>query len=198
MSLKNANTCWYVQRGNAVLGPFATEKLIELINGKRFAKYDKVRLAGTDDWVIATVTIDAMGCQKDIAQEIRERKGHYVLGVKGNQPTLEADLVNYFGACLESNFEGVDHDLHESTETGHGRTDERIVYAVALPEEFSHREDWKDLKALVVVTSRRLLHDTETCESRYDITDRPPRAKSLGDPSAATGESRMVSIGFWT
>ena len=51
MSLESTDARWYVQRGSAVLGPFTTPKLIELVDGKRFAKYDKVRLAQTDDWM---------------------------------------------------------------------------------------------------------------------------------------------------
>ncbi|MBA3312243.1 MAG: ISAs1 family transposase, partial [Planctomycetaceae bacterium] len=50
----------------------------------------------------STVTIDAMGCQKEIASQIREQKGHYLLGLKGNQPTLEAAAAAYFETCLET------------------------------------------------------------------------------------------------
>lgn len=127
-----------------------------------------------------TVTIDAMGCQKEIASEIRRQKGHYVLQVKGNQPTLEADLVDFFGEQLESEFAGARHTVHESTETGHGRTETRIVHALSLPKDFVHRDDWPDLKTLVAVTSGRDLGGEESWDSRYYITDHPPRAKSLG------------------
>lgn len=128
----------------------------------------------------ATVTMDAMGCQKEIAAQIREQKGHYVLQVKGNQPTLEEQLVNYFETCVETDFEGVQHERHELTETGHGRTETRIVDAVSLPPDFAGREDWKDLQTLVVVTSCRQRHGEESWESRYYITDHRPRAKFLG------------------
>lgn len=127
-----------------------------------------------------TVTIDAMGCQKEIAAQIRQQKGHYLLQVKGNQPTLEADLVDVFEHGLETDFAGMTSDVHETTETGHGRKETRIVQAVALPQDFSHRDAWKDLKSLVVVTSRREVDGQESWESRYYITDRPPKAKSLG------------------
>jgi predicted transposase YbfD/YdcC len=128
----------------------------------------------------ATVTIDAMGCQKEIAAQIREQKGHYVLQVKGNQPKLEEQLVDYFGRCVEADFAGVEHERHETTETGHGRTETRIVDAVSLPKDFAPREDWKDLKTLVVVTSQRVVEGQESWESRYYITDHRPRAKFLG------------------
>jgi predicted transposase YbfD/YdcC len=129
----------------------------------------------------STVTIDAMGCQKEIAAQIREQKGHYVLQAKGNQPKLEEHLVNYFGDCMEADFEGVEHERHETTETGHGRTETRIVDAVSLPKDFAPREEWKDLHTLVVVTSQRVVEGKESWESRYYITDHRPRAKPLGD-----------------
>lgn len=128
----------------------------------------------------ATVTIDAMGCQKEIAAQIREQKGHYLLQAKGNQPKLEEQLVDYLAECLESDFAGVEHERHETTQTGHGRTETRIVDAVSLPGDFAPREDWKDLKTLVVVTSLRVVNGQESCESRYYITDHRPRAKFLG------------------
>lgn len=126
------------------------------------------------------MTIDAMGCQKEIATQIRQQKGHYLLQVKGNQPTLEEQLVDYFGACLETDFAGVEHERHETTETGHGRTETRIVDAVSLPGDFTPRKDWSDLKTLVVVTSQRVVEGRESWESRYYITDHRPRAKFLG------------------
>ncbi len=127
-----------------------------------------------------TVTIDAMGCQKGIASQIREQKGHYLLGLKGNQPTLEAAAATCFETCLETDFVGVAHEVHESTETGHGRTETRIVHAVELPIDFPGRAEWRDLRTLVVVTRCRVMSDEESWESRYYITDHGPRAKFLG------------------
>jgi predicted transposase YbfD/YdcC len=128
----------------------------------------------------ATVTMDAMGCQKEIVAQIREQKGHYVVQVKGNQPKLEEQLVDYFGTGLETEFADLEHDTHETTNTGHGRTETRIVHAVALPPNFPGRADWKDLRTLVVVTSCRTVQGVESWESRHYITDHRPQAKFLG------------------
>ena len=125
--------------------------------------------------------MDAMGCQKELAAQIREQKGHYLLQVKGNQPTLEEHLLNYFERCLETDFDGIEHDRHETTEKGHGRGETRIVDAVLLPRDFAGRKDWRDLKTLVVVTSQRIIAGQESWESRYYISDHRPRAKFLGD-----------------
>ena len=57
----------------------------------------------------ATVTIEAMGCQKAIAGQIRDQKGHYMLGLKGNQPTLEADMQKLFEAAAQREFKGGQH-----------------------------------------------------------------------------------------
>jgi predicted transposase YbfD/YdcC len=127
-----------------------------------------------------TVTIDAMGCQKEIAAQIRGQKGDYLLATKGNQPTLEADLVAYFEECLEKDFAGIEQSCHETTETGHGRTEMRMVHAVALPRSFPHKAEWKDLRSMVVVTSCRKINGQETWESRYHITSHAPQATSLG------------------
>ena len=149
----------------------------------------------------ATVTIDAMGCQTEIAAQIREQTGHYLLQVKGNQPKLEEHLVDYFATCLETDFADVEHDQHETTETGHGRTETRVVHAVSLPKDFPGRADWKDLRTLVVVTSFRTLHGVESLESRYHITDHRPRAKFLGSAirghwSIENGQHYILDVTF--
>ena len=70
----------------------------------------------------ATVTIDAMGTQTAIAEQIRRQKGHYVLALKGNQSGLQEDMQTLFGEGLAGDFAGFSHDVYSVTETGHGRT----------------------------------------------------------------------------
>jgi predicted transposase YbfD/YdcC len=67
------------------------------------------------------VTIDAMGCQRTIAQQILDQGGEYVLGLKGNQGTLEQDVQLSVAAAEEDGFVGIGHDHAETIETGHGR-----------------------------------------------------------------------------
>src|ERR1700709_1961028 len=76
-----------------------------------------------------TVTIDAMGCQTEIVEGIRERKGHYLLAVKDNQPTLSADLQEVFEDGLNSDFAALEHDAHTTVEATHGRHTERTYHA---------------------------------------------------------------------
>lgn len=125
-----------------------------------------------------TVTIDAMGCQKEIAAQIRDQKGHYVLGLKGNQPTLEADMQKLFDAAVERDFEGV--SSYEKKESGHGRTDHRIVHAIRIPKEHPQCEHWRDLNTLVAVTTCRTVEDSEHWETRFYISSHASGARRLG------------------
>lgn len=127
-----------------------------------------------------TVTIDAMGCQTAIAEQIREQGGHYLLAAKGNQSTLEADLQTLFDEAVEANFEGFRHTRWETSETGHGRREERTCHAIAIPAGHPQRAKWKDLRTLVVSMTRRTFPDgRETCEARLFITSHLPQAKNL-------------------
>ena len=126
-----------------------------------------------------TVTIDAMGCQKDIAEQIRERNGHYVLALKGNQSGLQEDMQALFEEGMEKDFEGIQHDVYETAETGHGRTDERVCHVIAIPKDHPQRKCWKDLRTLAVTISRRVVDEHETWESRLYVSSHRPRAKLL-------------------
>ncbi len=126
-----------------------------------------------------TVTIDAMGTQKQIASQIREQKGHYVLALKGNQSSLQDDMQRLFEEGMQTNFQGMKHDVYETVETGHGRTEERTCHVIEIPKDHPQRKLWKDLKTLVVIISRRVIDETETWESRLYVSSHPPRAKQL-------------------
>jgi predicted transposase YbfD/YdcC len=76
----------------------------------------------------ALVTIDAMGCQTEIAQKILDGEGDYVLHVKPNQPTLYQGMADYFDKCLEDDFAHVKVRRYHTEETGHGREESRYYY----------------------------------------------------------------------
>lgn len=124
-----------------------------------------------------TVTIDAMGCQKEIAAQIREQKGHYVLGLKGNQPKLEQSMQAWFETCADTNFASVRHDYRESTETGHGRTDYRTCHVLELPADHPAKAQWKDVRTLAVVISQRIVKGRESTEERLYLSSLPPTAR---------------------
>lgn len=126
-----------------------------------------------------TVTIDAMGCQKEIARQIREQKGHYVLALKGNQSGLEQDMRTLFEHGIDADFAGLTYQECQATETGHGRIEERTCHVVEIPPDHPQRRVWKDLRTLVVVTSCRTQNGIETWETRLYISSHAPRAKPL-------------------
>lgn len=127
-----------------------------------------------------TVTIDAMGCQTEIVEEIRELGAHYVLAVKDNQPTLHADLQQVFEEALNTDFANIQSDTHTTKETAHGRTTERTYHAIEIPRDHSQRQKWRDLRTLVMATNCVIKDEQETWETRMYISDLAPRAKSLG------------------
>ena len=126
-----------------------------------------------------TVTIDAMGCQKAIAAQIREQQGHYVLALKGNQSSLQEDMQRLSRKALDENLVGPGRDRFEIQETGHGRRESRGCYAVEIPHDHPQRQAWKDLRTLVIVTCGREIGQTEHWETRLYVTSHPPRAKLL-------------------
>jgi hypothetical protein len=100
----------------------------------------------------ALVTIDAMGCQKEIARQIRVSNGHYVLAVKENQPALYADIQGCFLQAIETDFAGLRHEvLAEAPQRGHGRQESRVYTVIDDPPGLSTRAEWLDLQAIIMV-----------------------------------------------
>jgi predicted transposase YbfD/YdcC len=128
-----------------------------------------------------TVTIDAMGCQKEIAAQIREQKAHYVLGLKGNQSGLEADMLHLLEEGIDTDFRGMRHATHETRTTGHGRQEERHCRVIEVPADHPQRSVWKDLCTLVVMTCCRIIAGVETWETRLYISSHGVRAKALSE-----------------
>ena len=128
----------------------------------------------------STITIDAMGCQVEIAQQIRDQKGHFLLGLKGNQGSLEADMELLATEVDKGNVDGVVYTYHEDTSTGHGRVEERKCTAIEIPADHPQRQRWPDLRTLVVIDKhRRLPNGKDTLESRFYISSLPPKAEKL-------------------
>jgi predicted transposase YbfD/YdcC len=117
----------------------------------------------------ATVTIDAMGCQKQIAQQIRAQRGNYVLAVKDNQPTLHEQILNSFTEARLEKFRGWTHDYTESVESGHGRIETRKLWVTTDIDHLSVAKDWPGLACIVMVESTRKMRERTTTETRYFI-----------------------------
>jgi predicted transposase YbfD/YdcC len=116
------------------------------------------------------VTIDAMGCQKEIAKKIVEREADYVLAVKGNQPALQEDLRLFFEDAKKCDFKGVDHTFHKTVEKNGGRIEIRRYWFTSSVDWISSKEDWMNLKQIGMVESERHQGDQVSTEKRYYIT----------------------------
>jgi predicted transposase YbfD/YdcC len=127
----------------------------------------------------STVTIDAMGCQKEIAKQIREQKGHYLLALKGNQSGLEDEMQQLSEQAMNTDFAGLNHETYQTEESGHGRHEKRICDVIEIPADHSQRSLWKDLCSLVILTCCRVTGDRETWETRFYISSHKPKAKPL-------------------
>ena len=118
------------------------------------------------------VTIDALGCQKDIAQMIVERGGDYVLAVKENQGQLYQDLKDLFAGYREAHFRDVRHDYHRTVNKGHGRIEIQQCWTLADSDSLDYlrqRGDWANLRTLIMVVAERRLGTKTTRETRYYI-----------------------------
>jgi predicted transposase YbfD/YdcC len=127
----------------------------------------------------ALVTIDAAGCQVEIAQAIRAKKGHYLLAAKGNQPSLEAAVEAAGDAARGADSAGVRMDYHEAAEDGHGRHEERRVTVVYDPPGLP--PEWPDVAAVVKVDRERQAGGQPNAgTTRYSITGYRGRARAPG------------------
>jgi predicted transposase YbfD/YdcC len=128
----------------------------------------------------AIVTIDAMGCQKEIAAKIRERGGDYVLAVKQNQPTLYEQVREAIDEGLEQDAEPIDEPCTD--EKGHGRQEVRTYAVFPAPEGVDPEGLWQDLSAVGVTFSERTDSRGRTSlEGRYYILSRQLSAKEFAD-----------------
>jgi predicted transposase YbfD/YdcC len=117
----------------------------------------------------ALVTIDAMGCQTDIAQQIVAAGADYCLAVKGNQPTLHEGIVKFFDEHLEDDFARVSVRRHETKEKGHGREETRHCFICPVPEDLQDRARWAGLKAIGIVISSTQRGGKDCGNVRYYI-----------------------------
>lgn len=116
-----------------------------------------------------TITIDAMGCQKDIARAIAEKGGAYVLAVKDNQPTLHADVAAVFRAAQRKGWRGPEHDTHEEIEKGHGRLERRVTTITWDARDLIEANGWPGVRCLVEVRRERTIGGVASTSEHHFI-----------------------------
>ena len=119
------------------------------------------------------VTIDAAGCQKKIAEQIVKQGGDYILQLKGNQGGLHDETVMLFEQCLRDDCYGIAYTTAATTNGGHGRIEQRRIWATSEVGWFAQRSKWKKLRSLIRVESKRTIDGKTSCEYRYYISSLP-------------------------
>jgi predicted transposase YbfD/YdcC len=118
----------------------------------------------------AIITIDAMGTQKAIAEQIIELEADYVLALKGNQETLHQAVINHIDKQGENDFADANARRHITKETGHGREETRGYIQMPVPKDLEQLELWKGLKSIGTATLMCVRDGKETIETRYYIS----------------------------
>jgi predicted transposase YbfD/YdcC len=115
------------------------------------------------------VTIDAMGCQTKIAEQIIEQEGDYVLALKGNQSTLASEVEEAFIDADANDYAGMESEFLETTEHGHGRIETRRYRTLGDLSGVPRSALWRGMNMIGMVESQRTVDDKTSCETRFFI-----------------------------
>ena len=130
----------------------------------------------------AIVTIDAMGCQKEIAKKIVAKEADYVLALKGNQGTLSADVELFFSEQKACDFKDTKVSRHATLEKSHGRIETRSFTSIDDIDWLKKQHDWVGLKSIVMVESiREIIGGKTETETRFYISSLAADAVRQGD-----------------
>jgi predicted transposase YbfD/YdcC len=126
------------------------------------------------------VTIDAMGCQTEIAREVLTAGADYVLAVKANQPTLHDGIAAFFLDHLDDDFARVTVSRHETKGRGHGRQEHRWYFVCAAPDDLPDRGRWPKLAAIGVAISQTVRGGKPCDDVRYYLLSKRLSARRFG------------------
>ncbi len=126
------------------------------------------------------VTIDAIGCQKEIVNQIVEQGGDYVISLKKNQNTLYERVDSLFKSAISNQVQGFDKSEFRQDELGHGRQEIRQCVVLSNIQDLIDPENkWSNLKSIVMINSWRTENEKTTLETRYFISSLPNNAELL-------------------
>jgi predicted transposase YbfD/YdcC len=128
----------------------------------------------------AIVTIDAMGCQREIAQKVIDKNADYILALKGNQGSLREDVEVFVAEQKAKGFTDTTVTRGESIDGDHGRIETRRVAVIHDVAWLKHRHNWPGLKAVAVVESTREINGKTETETRFYITSLTALASVVG------------------
>lgn len=127
------------------------------------------------------VTIDAMGCQKEIAKNITEQEADYCLALKANHEKMYIEVEDFFQKEIKENINNKEIDYYQTIDKGHGRLESRKYWVTSDIDFLSQKGEWKNLTSIVCVESSRTLDDKTSVEFRYYISSLPANAKFLAN-----------------
>ncbi len=134
------------------------------------------------------VTVDALNCQKAIAQTIMEGGGDYVFALNATHPPLHHEVVDWFDWAKARDFRDVDHTFSETVTKGHGRVEIRQGYALTDPHAFqalAYYDGWAGLQSMAVVYRKRRLPDRTQAETADFVSRLPADAERILDATRA-------------
>ena len=116
------------------------------------------------------ITLDALGCQKEIVNAIVEGGGRYVIAIKANQPKLFSAVSELCEERLDQDLEELRYSIHDTVDRAHGRIDERSYFVTKVPHTFALRKEWPSIRAVGYAVRYTTHADgTESEQVRYYI-----------------------------
>ncbi|XFO70511.1 ISAs1 family transposase IS1358 [Sporomusa acidovorans DSM 3132] len=143
-----------------MVGAWCNENKLSLAQVKTHDKSNEItaipELLDLLDLKGAVITMDAMGCQKDIVKKIvKEKKADYLIGLKGNQGTMYQEFMEYAQSTIQEPRGKDEYEIYRTMEKSHGRIEERNYYLFRNLEWFSDKKEWLGLSGLLLTESRR-------------------------------------------
>jgi predicted transposase YbfD/YdcC len=129
----------------------------------------------------ALVTIDAVGCQREIAKAVKDAGADYLLVVKGNQERPQGDILQSFAQAEAVGFKGVGHDEYETEDDGHGRSEKRSYTVLYDLAKIRDKDEWPGLRVTGLCNSERTVKGETASEVRLFIGGNKEGAKFYGD-----------------
>jgi predicted transposase YbfD/YdcC len=127
------------------------------------------------------VTIDAMGCQKEIVKLIAEQNADYIITLKKNQGSLYENVEQLFKSAIRNRFQGIQHSEYHTREQAHGREEIRhYLMLTDINERIDSKNKWSRLKSVGLVESVRTVDGKTTIETRYYISSLANNAELFG------------------
>lgn len=144
----------------------------------------------------ATITIDAMGCQKKIVKKIHEKSAHYVIALKKNQKNLFEKVQFFLEDVSNKNFSEAQFDSYQTIEKDHGRIEKRWYWISDDIDWLPEKKTWKGLKSVGMVRATRIIDEKETTEMRFYISSLKPNAQRFSE--AVRGHWAIENSCHWS